>query len=332
LKKVLIIRFSSFGDVVQAINASREIKNAHPGCHITWLTKSMFSEFLNAESSIDHVLRLEDDFEGKVVKARDFILKEDFDLVYDAHNNLRTLILRIMLVLKFSQIKWVERPKSRIKRFLLFKLGWNLFPDPFYALDSYIEPIQFLNNKPIISNLHFNMCFDRINNNKFKAIDGPFVLFAPSAAWEMKRWPIVHWKKLINKISINHNVVLVGGPNDHFINDLFDSENNNIINLAGKTSFFETFYLVERSSYVLSADTGVIHVAELLERNGALLLGPTAFGRTKANYIKVFETRLSCRPCTKDGRGKCKRNIYQECMQRITPEMVESDIFKTISP
>ena len=126
-------------------------------------------------------------------------------------------------------------------------------------------------------------------------------------------------------------VVLVGGPGDSFIEDLFDRENINVLNLSGKTNFYETFYLVEHSSYVLSADTGVIHIADLMEKKGGLLLGPTAFGRTESGMINIFETDLFCRPCSKDGRGKCSRNTYQECMTSIPAQSVIKDIFDNLT-
>ena len=59
---------------------------------------------------------------------------------------------------------------------------------------------------------------------------------------------------------------------------------------------------MDHADYVLSADTGVIHVAELLGKKGGLLSGPTAFGRTKLSSIKVFEANLKCMPCSKDGQ------------------------------
>lgn len=334
MKKILIIRFSSFGDVVQAINASRVLKHAFPRSEISWLSKKMFTEFLGAESSIDHALSLEKDFGGSIWQVCQFIMRENVDVVYDAHRNLRTFIVKFLISLMGYKGKWFHRPKSRLKRFLLFYFRINLFERPFYAKFSYLHPLKRLELEDpvlLLKKSKFNLSYETIHKSKFSFIGGPYVVFAPSAAWEMKRWPIQKWKDVINVVSKTTKVVLVGGPGDSFIEELFDNENTNVLNLSGKTNFYETFYLVDNSSYVLSADTGVIHIADLLNKRGGLLLGPTAFGRTESAMINIFETDLFCRPCTKDGRGKCSRNTYQECMTSIPTKSVINDIFNTLS-
>ncbi len=314
------------------MNAAREIKRAYPNCHISWITKNAFSRFLKASSCIDEVYTLESDFSGKVKSIKLFIQKNKFDIIYDAHRNLRTWLLRLSLFFSFTSVKWIFRPKSRLKRILFFKLKINLFPNPFFAKDSYLSPIKFLLLPDALnSEQAVQMNYAEIDASKFSFIDKPYLLFAPSAAWEMKRWPINHWKDLVKNLSGFIPIVFVGGPNDKFISELYDHQNINMKNLAGQTSFLETFFLVQNAIYTLSADTGVIHVAELLGKNGGLLQGPTAFGRIKNSSIRVFEAGLPCSPCSKDGRGKCSRAVYQECMTLLTPKSVESDIRKVTS-
>ncbi len=313
------------------MNSSRFIKNHNPNTQVVWLTKKVFKDFLDSEESIDRVVTIEDDFDGKILPIKNYIKKEGFDLIYDAHRNLRTLILKLSFLFSFYKINWIYRPKSRVKRFLFFSFGINLFPKPFYARKSYLMPLKD-SFEYGHSNGKFSVNFDRIDLNKFKFINDEFILMAPSAAWEMKRWPTQKWGRLIEDVSRNRKVILVGGSGDTFISSLYDNNNENVINMAGLTTLYETFYLIDKSKYVLSADTGVIHVAELLGKRGGLLLGPTAFGRTESEFIKVFESDLPCRPCSKDGRGNCKRSIYQECMENISYKEVRDDIISFISP
>ena len=327
MKNCLIIRFSSFGDVVQAMNAARELKLSNPSMKITWITKKAFRDFVIADSSIDNVLTLEDDFNGSVLNIKAFIVQESFDLIYDAHNNLRTLILKLSLMFINKSYRWIERPKSRLKRFLLFRFRINLFPKPFLSKISYLSPLKKYINEQRTETFS-KIDFSTIDLEKFEDLHDSFFVFAPSAAWEMKRWPTNYWKEVINHFSKKIQIVLVGGPDDKFIADLIEQKNHsNILNLAGKLSFFETFYLVSKAKYTLSADTGVIHVADLIGANGGLILGPTAFGRTSSSCITIFENDMACRPCSKDGRGSCSQKIYQECMVKIVP----SQIIKQIS-
>ena len=120
MKKILVVRFSSFGDVVQAMNAARELKNNYPNAELHWLTKDMFKSFLIEDKYIDHVHCLESDFQGSIINVARFIRKNEFDLIYDAHKNLRTFLLKLLLLPVLLSTKWLSRPKSRWKRFLFF--------------------------------------------------------------------------------------------------------------------------------------------------------------------------------------------------------------------
>ena len=145
-----------------------------------------------------------------------------------------------------------------------------------------------------------------------------FVALAPSAAWPLKRWPLAYWKELIN---LNPHVffIVLGGPRDHFCQELVTAAPDHVSNTAGHLSLLESCAVVEHAHAVISADTGILHVADYLQKPGIALLGPTAFGHPSGNTLRVLETNLPCRPCTKDGSGSCYRSIQQECLMSISP-------------
>ena len=115
--------------------------------------------------------------------------KESFDIIYDAHSNIRTLLLRI-LIIGHGPYRFFKRSKSRFKRFLLFFCRINLFPKPFRGMESFYEPIASLfHSKNKKSTQEWN--FSKINKEKVDGLlpQGNKVLVcSPSAAWEMKRW------------------------------------------------------------------------------------------------------------------------------------------------
>ena len=92
--------------------------------------------------------------------------------------------------------------------------------------------------------------------------------------------------------------------------------------MAGKLNLVESCFAVYSSEMLISGDTGLLHVADHLGKNAIALIGPTAFGYPSGPWVEVLETNLSCRPCTKDGSGKCKDKVYQNCMVQIVPERV----------
>jgi heptosyltransferase-2 len=153
-----------------------------------------------------------------------------------------------------------------------------------------------------------------------------FIALAPSAAWKMKRWPLSYWKKVI-EFCPDKKFIVLGGPEDHFCQELEDLAPERVRNLAGKLNLIESCFAVSRSDMLISADTGLLHVADHMGKNTIALIGPTAFGHPSGPWVKVLETNLNCRPCTKDGRGHCKNKVYQSCLIQITPELVCQNIF-----
>ena len=232
----------------------------------------------------------------------------------------------LSFILRFRLIHlpiWITRPKDRLKRILLFSFRINTFPKPFKGIQSYRAPLENLDIHASADDKLVTWDFSLPSKEKVKPFvnDKKIIVLVPSAAWEMKRWPLPLWKKLIILMPEQHFVVL-GGREDHFCEELKEVAPDRVENLAGKLSLVESCALIEGSDLVISADTGLLHVADVLGIKGLSLMGPTAFGFTIGKQIKTLEVELPCRPCTKDGRGSCSQDIYQRCMVEITPDRV----------
>jgi ADP-heptose:LPS heptosyltransferase len=334
IKKVLIIRFSSFGDIVQCSSVVESIRQRYPEAVIDWVTRSDF----------DYLVRLNED----VAKVWSFNKKlglaglldlgrklraENYDHVYDAHNNLRSKMLALIMRVRLNERPhWLTRSKDRLKRVLLFTFRVNTFPRPFKGIHSYLAPlvawgIEENKNERLVT---WNFPIEaQEKTDPFLSSKNTIVL-VPSAAWEMKRWPLPLWKKLIEIMPAHHFVVL-GGREDHFCEELKLVDPKRVENLAGKLSLVESCALIQNAALVISADTGLLHVADVLGVKALSLMGPTAFGFTTGEQIITLEVDLPCRPCTKDGRGNCSQDVYQKCMVDITPLRVSQAALQALS-
>jgi ADP-heptose:LPS heptosyltransferase len=328
IKKVLIIRFSSFGDIVQCSSVVELIRQKYPDATIDWVTRSDFDYLVKLNHHVSKVWSFDKKlgFSG-LLKLGKSLKKENYDFIYDAHNNLRSMVLSFILRSRLMHRPlWVSRSKDRFKRILLFTFRINTFPKPFKGIHSFCAPLSRIGIS--LNNDEKLVTWDFSTQAKDKTT--PFIknkktiVLVPSAAWEMKRWPLPLWKKLIELMPENHFVVL-GGKEDHFCEELKAVAPNRVENLAGKLSLVESCSLLEDSALVISADTGLLHVADVLGVKALSLMGPTAFGFTTGKQILTLEVNLPCRPCTKDGRGSCSQEVYQRCMVEITPERVAAE-------
>lgn len=327
--KVLIIRFSSFGDIIQTLTSVDHLAANFSDCEIHWATREDFAPFVKSHPRINQVWALErkSGFLGLVRLARE-LSRQQFTHVYDAHSNVRSHFLSWWLRLRLiPRVCFIRRSKNRLRRFLLFQLRFNFLPWPYHGSQSFVWPLKpwgiaFKESLPkalkfpeLSSALKTQLRFDPKLT----------VVLAPSAAWEMKRWPPDHWRKLIQLLP-RHHFFILGGPEDQFCAELAQTDPLRVQNLAGKLNWLESSRLIQASLGVVSADTGIMHLSDYLGRPTFALIGPTAFGFPSWPNSRTLEVDLPCRPCTKDGRGRCRLKEYQKCLVDIRPEVVASMI------
>ena len=325
MKKCLVIRFSSFGDIVQSMGILPDLRKN--GFEVHWITKKEFADIATL-SPLVHKVWSFDKTKGipGLIRICLLLRKEGYTHVYDAHRSVRSLICSLILRLPiFSGPHYVYRPKERWKRLLLFTFGINRFPDPFRGSISFMEPLKEWTAESVGPRQRWD--FDRLIPRERRQLLGAFqdtIVLAPSAAWKMKRWPLRHWIELVERYPQGKFIIL-GGPQDDFCRPIAEGREH-VTDLIGRLSLVESCYLVSQAKFVISADTGIIHVADLLGVKGICLMGPTAFGFPTGEHIEVLGAPLPCRPCSKDGRGRCTQKIYQQCMVDIAPDRVIQSI------
>ncbi len=328
---ILIIRLSSFGDIVQGLGVPPLLKSQLQGCRIDWLVREDFKDLLTYNPYLDEVVVLPRQIHLLRLLAFAWRLANSpYTDVYDAHNNLRSWLIRGVFFLKQCLFPlapptlWVRRPKSRLRRWLLMRWHLPTLPSPFRGAESFLWPLTELGlsevNLPPAPVYFYNPQLEPGVRSKLGGLTS-FIAVAPSAAWEMKRWPIAHWKKLIALLG-EENFVVLGGPKDAFCQELTQQDPHRVLNLAGQLSLEESAIVLSQARLVISGDTGLLHVADQLGRPALALIGPTAFGFPARSTSKVLQIGLSCQPCSKDGRGKCRQSIYQKCLIDLTPEIV----------
>lgn len=330
--KFLIIRFSAFGDVVQTLSVPSAIAQAFPEAEIQWITRKDMAPLLRNHPHIQKVW----EFDRKagalgLAKLVWSMRGENFTHIYDAHNNSRSRIISLILrPFGFLGIgpKFIRRSIRRWKRILLFKFRINKFEQPFNGQRDLLEPLQpwgVSKSAPPAPQIFPSP--DVIE--KARDILGDYinaVSLAPSAAYFLKRWPKDYWKELI-QLMPTQKFVLLGGPEDSFIEDIHAVAPDRVMNLAGKTSLQVSSAVVGHSRVVISNDTGLLHVAEQLGKRTIALMGPAPFGFPSRPTTKIMELDLYCRPCSKHGQGPCvNKEKFHKCLVDITPAQVAEQL------
>ncbi len=330
--KILVIRFSSFGDVVQALSIAKKLKSQFPQAEVHWLTREDFQEIFQSNPNLDRLWNLpRKSGIRELWKMAGLLKAQNFTHVYDAHNSLRSRIVCLRLNALFWKIHVTRKPRRSLRRFFLFQWRLNFFKQPFSGQRDLLEPLKKWGQSdelPPTPVLHTPELFEPLKE-RFPVLAGSFVAIAPSSAHALKRWPLDYWKRLI-ALAPEQKFVILGGAEDHFLEEL--SLPDRVFNLAGKCSFLESAVVVAHSRLLIANDTGVLHLAEQMGHSAIALMGPAPFGFPSRQTTRILERQLPCRPCSKHGQKPCTNPTFHACLRGILPEDVLHSMNQSLNP
>ncbi len=309
--KILVIRFSSMGDIIYTTPVVRCLKKQLPGAEIHFLTKPAFKYIYDNNPYVDQLLLLKPDLSDTIKEIK----AGQYDYIIDLHNNLRTALIKIRTSIPSSTFK-----KQAIRKWLNLKLNLKLVP-PVHLVDRYMKTVEFLGVKndeqPIDYYIKANYQLDKLLPASH--LDN-YVVFIIGATHFTKRMPN---EKIISICrELNSPVVLLGG-NDVKANgeSIVTALGSKIYNACGITSLDESVFLVSKAANVIGFDTGLTHIAEAFDRPIVSIWGgttPELLGVQpyKVKQVLVAGIELSCRPCSKFGLPACPLGHFK-CMNDI---------------
>lgn len=317
--KVLIIRFSSIGDIVLTTPVIRCLKKQLEGIELHYLTKKAFLPVLIANPYIDKLHVLDDNLDTTIEELK----AEKFDQVIDLHHNLRTLQVKRALKCKAHSFN-----KLNVQKWMMTNLKLNILPS-IHIVDRYLKTVEHLGVKNDGAGLDYFIPPDeQISQNDIPASHQlGYIAIVVGAAHSTKRLPLDRLKELVQMI--DHPIVLLGGKEDRIMGDvLAESDPVKIYNACGKFSLNESAHLVQQSKLLITHDTGLMHIGAAFNKKIITVWGNTIpefgmypyFGnaaRNAAGMYDSFEVKgLSCRPCSKIGYEKCPKGHFN-CMMKI---------------
>jgi ADP-heptose:LPS heptosyltransferase len=325
--KILIIRFSSIGDIVLTTPVIRCLKK-QLGADIHFLTKRNFEKIVQSNPYVDKVWSIERDA-GEILPQ---LKIEKYDYLIDLHKNLRSFqIKRALKVLSFSF------NKLNIEKWLMVNLKINRLPYN-HIVDRNLEAVAPLGVKNDNEGLdYFIPKEDEIDINSlmvkysFNISDRKYIALVIGAAHATKRLPVEKLIEICNKIDLP--ILILGGKEDMTNGDIINSKSiGYALDLCGKLNLNQSASVIKQAYKVITHDTGLMHIAAAFRKDIISVWGNTIpeFGMYPympegSNSInEMIEVRgLSCRPCSKIGYNKCPKGHFK-CMQMIdTDEVVE---------
>lgn len=324
IKKILIIRLSSLGDILLTTPFIRSIKNQFPDTELDFILREEYSDLLKLNPYLNKVItfsRIEND-NHKILKE---INNSKYDLVIDLQNNLRS-----KRIVSKIRTKSVSFSKNSWNKFLLVNFKINNLKDAPQIPVRYSQTISGFK----LDDNGLDLFTDKTPNVKLEQKEN-LIGFCPGARHFTKRWPKEYYIELGKKLTASgYTVVLFGGKIDIEICAELANEIPGAINLSNINDILQTTADMKLCIAIVCNDSGLMHTASAVGTIVVTIFGSSVieFGFAPYNCANLIleNNLLTCRPCSHIGRSSCPKKHF-DCMQLIKPQFVFEKVILFIS-
>ncbi|MEE4358491.1 MAG: lipopolysaccharide heptosyltransferase II [Desulfococcaceae bacterium] len=347
---ILIIKLSAIGDVIHTLPVLNALRMHYPHARITWLIEETAASLIEGHPALDRVIVSQRKrwFKG-MLKGPDRAghFAHFLSFIRTLRDTRYDLIFDFQQLLKSGVPMWLAKGGRKIG----FDRGMEHMEHSHIFLTERIPPVSMeihaLRRYLMLAEaagvpctqIEYRIPFQEADRRKVGELlknegigrGGIPVAVNPVAQWDTKLWPEEKFAALADRLikDFNADIFFTGGPADIPVVDAIASRMScHAPNLAGKTDLKMLAALYERTAFVISTDTGPMHLSAATDTPVIALFGPTAPWRTGpfgAGHT-VIRSGMECSPCFK---RKCRRGDTA-CMKNIGVEDVIKAVRKTI--
>ena len=320
-RKILIVKPSSLGDVIHSLPFLNAVKTCLPESEIHWIIAKGLEGILERHPMIDKLWVIDKDSWKNIQNVKSTIQEikvlfkklkqEKYDLVVDLQGLLRSGVITAATGAPVRIGFGEAREGSSV--FYTHKVagGKNI-----HAVDRYLKIAESLGCNT--ADISFPFPFVQSSDFRLQTSDtGDYAVIVPGARWKTKIWPAEKFGKLASLLPVES--IIVGSKTDKDIADeIVSLSGGRAVSLAGKTNLRELIAIISRANFIVSNDSGPMHIAAALNVPVFAIFGPTDPSRT-GPYGKghtIIREDILCSPCFRKSCDEMK------CMKDLSVEKV----------
>lgn len=317
--KILIVRFSSIGDIVLTTPVIRTVKQQyqHGDVELHYLTKQDYRSILEANPYINQLHSIK----RRVSEVVDHLKAQNYKYVIDLHNNLRSFQLKMALGQPSFSLS-----KLSMRRWLFINLKINVMPKT-HIVDRYMQvvaPLGVVNDNLGLD--YFLRPQDEVDPTALPASHQQgYIAIVIGGQHQGKLYP----KDLLVEVcrQLAAPIILLGGPEDRKRGEWIAQQvGEQVFNACGSFTLNQTATLVRDAQCVISNDTGLMHIAAAFKKKVISLWGATVPEFGMYPYLpgtgsQILEAQSWRRPYSKHGKKAWLSPAYT-CWKGLEPARV----------
>ena len=337
--KILILKPSSLGDVIQAMPVLRLLKLHWPESEIFWWIDSGLAPLIENDRDLTGIVRFKRRRWAKPVNWPEIVYsvrwtrRQKFDLVIDLQCLFRSGIFAWFA--NGKSLIGLDEAREGARGFYDIAVRRESFYT--HAADWYLAVLKRLN---IPTDRKFDWIPERTAisaevKRKWSADSARWIILQPGARWLNKRWPVENFAELVRRLAAarpEFRFAIMGSADDSAAGAaISQAAPQQCLDLTGKISLPEMIEWIRLCELMISNDTGPMHVAAALGKPVIGIFGPTEPRRTGpyGQLQNVVRIDLPCAPCLK---SRCHYFKPMECLRAISPEMVFNRAVNLLPP
>jgi len=324
-ERVLVVRMSAMGDVVQSTPVARGIKAARPDCHLTWFVNRPFAPLLEHNPHIDQIIAMPSrPTVSDAVEAWWRLKQGEFDIAID----LQGLAKSAIPTLASGAPRRIGKGEAREAALLAYT---ELSPerwDQQYISQRYLEMCAPLgvSRDDLVPELFLVeedfALIDRVYEAEGIAPGEPVVVLVTFSLAPKREWPPEFVIELADDLTRRHGarIVIPGAASERPRAEAVSAQMSRpAIILAGDTSMREAAAVLQRADLAIGVESGLTHMAYAVRTPTVCILTypPLRNGPVGPNARTVYVPDLPCRPCRPS--APCE---HYRCVRELTPDLV----------
>jgi len=326
---ILVVKYSSLGDIINAVPAVKLLRQGLPEARIHWLINKAYAPLIEGVPFVDEVVVAEGRGLGPTLRAIKVLRSRRIDMVVDLQG-----------LLKSAAIGYLSGAKRRVS-FPYTREGSAIFYNEKSGTSRTDGVHAVVENASVVAGILGRELPDDLSTDKLStelpvseaAISqadkllkeasgsGPLLVLSPTSRWDSKMWGAASFAALADVFIEKNNakVVFTGTPGDlKYIKGIMKKMKHKALNLAGKTGIAQLAAVFRAADIYIGCDSGATHIAASQGTTVVAVFGPTdpAYTGPYGDNAEVVSMKVACAPC----RNRVCKDM--RCMHRVTPEMV----------